>query len=171
MPAAPLASAQARFAAQRQELQRRDPIDLDVPGYANLVARYTALSYRQERRLYGRQSTNRDEVEAEVLFATDALVNACDALLERRNGVLVDLGEERGSAYKWGPDAARDLFGAELQTPDGKQPTARQAMAEIFPDDRLLMRHFVELEQRSDRVNAKVDQELPGESDAGLTPA
>lgn len=150
---------QDRLREHRELMARRDPIDLDVPGYPGLVARYHALSYREERKLFGRQATNPDEAEAEIMFAVDALINACDGLFDRQDGKLVPL------EHKWDVQAALNLFGVDM--PADEAPTARQAVLAIFPDDRLLMRHFVELEQRSDRVIVKMDADLPGESVAG----
>lgn len=152
-------SLQNRLSKRRAELQEDHPIDLEVPGFEDiLVARYHPLDFQRSYKIENRHAKNKNEAERVLLTACDKLINACDGLYEKQeDGSLRDL------EYKWSAAAARDLFGLDIE----ETVTARQALLAIFPGplQMALLEHTRQYVEESNELQPQINEDLEGESE------
>lgn len=149
-------SFRALVQARREELQAGHTIDLDVPGWEGVLrARYRPVDWREMRRIgarVNRDRSNVDDFTRELYVAADTIVAACEEVL-KPNGA-----GWKGTGQRWSAELAHALGIEDPQTP-------RQAIFALFGSDRLVARHFAELNAWMEGENREVDHELVGESE------
>lgn len=162
----PELSFKQRLAKRRKELEDTTSIQIRVPGYEDLWARYRVLGYEESRDIARRveEEAAGDMTTMERLNAATMLAEACEELLEYKG-----LDAERkpvfeATGFRWSAAAARDLF--ESEVPDGA--IARDAVMAIFPypRDMLMMTHYEEYIGEAMGFLPEIERILQGESSA-----
>lgn len=149
-----------RLAAKRAEMEHREPIDLEIPGYEDvLIGRFHVLNFRKEADIEERVQNTKgvktlgDQV---LLTVADKLINACDTLLLiEDDGSLTDLNVTFNVA------TAQEIFGVDHLTPSS---TARDAMLAIFPDENMLVKLYRKYEAEAESQSGSFKGEILGES-------
>lgn len=119
-------------------------------GGGHILARYRAMTYREDRQVGQRHKAISDEVEREIRLAADTLASAC-------TGCEIHIGDEVFEKGPLGLALANELGldGAENDI---------QAVLALFPSERAMIEQFVELEAWVKAVNAGVDDDIEGKS-------
>lgn len=153
-----------RLAQRRKELEDTTSIDIQVPGYENLYARYRVLGYEEGRDIARRVTEEADGnmTTIERLNAASSLAEACEELLEYKGRDPEGKPVFESTGYRWGAPAARDLFDANL--PDGA--IARDAVMAVFPypRDTLMMTHYETYLGEAMGFLPEIERILQGES-------
>lgn len=155
-------SLQDRIARRQREIeaQPEHTIVIPVPDFEDILAvQYQTLDYRKMMAIEARQEKNKDTAEGVLFVAADKLINACVRIVEPTDDPN---GDYKDTGYKWGLDAARNLFGKDL--PDNT--SARQAVIACFRDEETLVRHAGDWATQREEIRKRVDTEALGESAA-----
>lgn len=144
---APQDSLRDLLRGSREALQATRTIDLPVPGWGALVARYHVLSWRETRQITARHERVRDVAQQELYIAADSLIAACDGTFASLDGQLQPLN------MIYGIDLARYLG------EDGAE-SARQAVFQLIPNEIQLITHYGELMAWMQGENVSVDEDL-----------
>lgn len=166
----PSLSFKARLAERRKELTENTVVDIQVPVYDNLWARYRILGYEEIRGIGMRVEQETDDaVTAERLTAATTLAEACIELLEFKGKDPQGKPIFEQTGYSWGASVARDLFEIE-GIPEGVPK--RDALIAIFPYPRDLpmMTHFEEYLREGQTFLPEIEEVLQGESLAASAP-
>lgn len=153
-------SLQDRIARRQREIEQapEHTIVIPVPDFEDILAvQYRTLDYREMMIIEARQEKNKDDAERILFVAADKLIKACIRLVEPTG-----TDEYTETGYKWSLDAARDLFGKDL--PNGT--SARQALIACFKDEETLVMHAGAWAEQREKVRARVESEVSGESSA-----
>lgn len=153
-PTSPLDQLRSRRAAMAQERH----IDLDLPGYLDLlVARYRPLEWKVIHEIQARAKG--DAAEAELNAAADLLIQACERIFMRRDGVLVPLEEvtdELGSEPVRFDENLAKATGVE----DSTNGTARSVAKAVIPNEIALIEHQAYLLLWMRSANSETDQDF-----------
>jgi hypothetical protein len=148
-------SIQERLRSNRQKIQIKDSVTLEIPGYGGLFAHYRLLDFRETREV-GDQVTAtgvKGEKDRELYLAAHHLLTANTGIEARIDGQTHDLGLTLG----------RDLA-TYLDLGDCEND--RQAVFTIFRRELDVMDQFVELRAQKAYADEEADQTLLGESEA-----
>jgi hypothetical protein len=124
-----------------------------VGGY--IVSHYRALSFREDRKIGLRHKAVADIVEKEVRAAADTLAASstrCEVHIGDETHEMPPLG--------LGLSQALGLDGPENDI---------QAVLALFPSERAMVEQFIELEEWASAVNAAVDGQIEGNSEAATS--
>lgn len=142
-------SLQARAAARRDALLKRQTTIMEVPGYEGILAvEYRAITYAEGRKIATRHERQRDEATREVYVAADQLIAASVNAYELQEGKE---GKELGVG--WG------LALAKMLGVDTTDMTIRQATLACFARDTFLTRHWSDYVEWLSSAEADVDEE------------
>lgn len=146
--------------ARRAELQADTSTTLDVPGYEGILrARYRALSLKEINQIAERvgKMKDLDATTRELYVYADSLVLACEAVYDADLDRSRKEGDPPPAGKKWGTALAHDL-GFEAANP-------RQAVFAIIARDTQVWAQYQTVLAWMDGENARIDEELAGESE------
>lgn len=149
-----------RLKAEREKAtERREPLDLPLPGYSLLVARYRALTYEEIEKLLdkGRKMVKAHEPEFRLKITMDSLAKACVGMFTRTEaGDLLpvnELKEDYGDEPVLYDGRLADALGLEADT-------ARAVIREAFPHDLAIFAHWEEVSSWMEDTAAEDDQDF-----------
>jgi hypothetical protein len=132
--AADIGSARDQLRQRREELRKRDHIDLVVPSYSGVLGvRYEPIPDEEFDKLVKRiTAAGGANAPSNIDAACDLLIKACSCMLLRVGDDLEVLEDESGVAVKFDVRLAEALGFADDY--DGT-PTARQVVRGVFSPD------------------------------------
>lgn len=149
--------------AERQALTHKRTLDLPVPGYQRMVARYKAIDYAIIDKIEARARKSQGPM-ADLNAAADVLAQTCIGIFLREdNGELLPLNEQ---LERWGDDPIR--YDARLAEAVGVEPgKARTIIHNVFGvfevdtgNDLVLMGHQTEILRWLKQANADDDADF-----------
>jgi hypothetical protein len=154
----PVSNEIERLRELRRGITENRTVDIEVPGYHNLlVARYRLLDWKTVRGIVKRLEGRNNQSESEMLAQMDTIASACvELLLRKDDGSLIGMDDDYGPV-RYDRQLCKIL---ELPEP----ATAREAIVSLFVSDMAIVGHHAKLITWMQGEQEEVDEEFLGES-------